>query len=124
LWRRCVAQSDFTATAGAGAHLHQRLPAGELLDRLSDELAMVTIDLTNLDIQESRIRDQLESYDPATLDEKRLEELMKQDPYLVGSDQRQSSPLSSQLLRRGEQLRRERFCLVVTDVSPQEQAAR
>jgi hypothetical protein len=90
---------------------------GELLDRLSDELAMLTIDMTDLQIQENQIAQQLKSYDASTLDEKRLDELMKQEPDVGAAEANQRPPLLDQLISKREQLGRERFGLMVIDVS-------
>jgi hypothetical protein len=91
---------------------------GELLDRLSDELAIVSIDLTELEVQMSMASNQLRRYDPANLDSKKLDELLADDPQLGGKDLTKVNALRDDLQQQVIKLRLERFALKVEDVLP------
>ncbi|HEY7088900.1 MAG TPA: hypothetical protein VH518_12475 [Tepidisphaeraceae bacterium] len=90
---------------------------GELLDRLSDELAIVTIDLTELEVQMSQASYQLKRYDPATIDSKKLDELLADQPQLGGKNQTRVNALLEDLEQQVTHLRLERFALKVADVT-------
>jgi hypothetical protein len=95
---------------------------GDLLERLSDELAMVSIDLMELDIQISQVRDQLKRYDISVANPKQLEELLANDPQLAGANLASLVPLKEDLRRQSMQLVKEKFALLVDDVTLQEVA--
>jgi chromosome segregation ATPase len=93
---------------------------GDVLERMSDELAMVSVDLLELDIQLSRVRDQLNRYNLSVNNPKQLDELLSQEPQLGGGDAAALYALQEDLRKQSIQLQRERFALIVEDVTLQE----
>jgi hypothetical protein len=93
---------------------------GDLLERMSDELAMVEVDLLELDIQMGGVREQLKRYDLSAKDPKQLDELLLQEPLLGGGNRAALSALKEDLRKQAMQLQRERFALIVDDVALQE----
>jgi hypothetical protein len=92
---------------------------GDLLERMSNELAMVSVDLLELDVQLSRCKAQLAEYDIASRNPQQLEELLAKNPQLGGKDLAGFNALLDELTNKLAQLHRERFALSVDDVSLQ-----
>jgi hypothetical protein len=90
---------------------------GDLLGRLSDELAMVEVDLLEISMQISIIEAQLDRYDTYKLDAKRLEELAQSDLKPGWVDVEKLAAMHAELERQLVQLNRERFALKVEDVT-------
>src|SRR5262245_2636559 len=93
---------------------------GDVLERMADELAMVSVDLMELDIQLSRVRDQLNRYNVSVNNPKQLDELLAQEPQLGGGDAAALIALQEDLRKQSIQLQRERFALIVEDVKLEE----
>ncbi|HVT88790.1 MAG TPA: hypothetical protein VHD56_08070 [Tepidisphaeraceae bacterium] len=89
---------------------------GELLDRLTDELVMISVDATDVQLQLAKVKDELATYDPHEMDVKRLDELMKRDSTIFDAGVK-TSRLSNEFKNRIRQLQSERFALKTTDVS-------
>lgn len=90
---------------------------GDLLNRLSDELAMVSVDLTDIELQIGNLQQDLEMYDPTTLSLQNLDRILAQQPYLRPRDRAAKLPLRGELLQQIESLYRERFGLKVQDLT-------
>lgn len=89
---------------------------GELMDRLTDELAMVSIDSTDLQIQLAQLRDEITKTDPAKLTADGLADLLKRDPALDNGPGSALPPLYNELQQQVASLRLEWLKLVVEDV--------
>jgi hypothetical protein len=90
---------------------------GELLDRLADELAMVSIDATELKIRLEQLREMLRQSDPAAMDVKALDAILKEDPAGGTKDGKRLPPLYYELRDQLNELRRQELILKIEDVS-------
>jgi chromosome segregation ATPase len=90
---------------------------GELLDRLSDELSMVSVDFTETELRLAMVRDKLNEVDPLLINADGLKRAMEHEPLL-----RENQPGTSAQMLRGQYARQlddiplERFTLKVLDV--------
>jgi chromosome segregation ATPase len=126
-------QGDVTAAQAALAEAKIRLVEreaglakggkGDLLERLSDELAMVSVDLIDLDVQMQFVRHQLDRFDTNLSNINQLDELLKKNPNLGAANVANLDALQQELQQQYRQLHRERFALMVEDVTLQERPA-
>lgn len=89
---------------------------GDLLNRLSDELAMVSVDLTDIELQIGNLQQDLAMHDPTTLSLQNLDRMLAQEPYLRPRDRTAKMPLRDELLQKLDSLYRERFSLKLQDL--------
>lgn len=90
---------------------------GELMDRLTDELAMVSINATDLEIQVALIQDQISAMDPTRMTSDALGALIASDPTLDPDASKTMPPLFYDMDVERYKLRVEWFTLVVEDVT-------
>jgi hypothetical protein len=92
---------------------------GELLDRLTDELAMISVDTTDLELRLHQVQDELSQYNLANIDASKLDALVKDHPDLAynNTSGENATKLGQQLREEIQDLEIQRFQLMVTDVS-------
>lgn len=88
---------------------------GELMDRLTDELTMVSINTTDLRIQLSSIASEIYRIDPQKMTAGTLEAIMKNQPG-IGKPGIRPTPLMMELDKKANELMLEWLKLVATDV--------
>ena len=89
---------------------------GELLDRMADEMAMVSVDQEELQIQSDAVRRQLQMLNPAVATTQSLEEALKAGLVPPAAGAAGLPPLYGELERRERELVREKVVLEVEDV--------
>jgi hypothetical protein len=87
---------------------------GEILDRLADEMTMVSVDLTDVRIQLDQIEHKLAQLDPATATTQSLEQVIKDRT--VPTSATTLPPLYAQLEHHERDLVKEKVTLQVEDV--------
>jgi hypothetical protein len=92
---------------------------GELLDRLTDELAMISVDTTDLELRLRQVQDELSQYNLANIDAAKLDALVKDHPELSYNNTSgiNATNLGQQVRAEIGDLEIQRFQLMVTDVS-------
>jgi hypothetical protein len=91
---------------------------GELLDRLTDELAMVSVDVTETELRLGQVRGELRMYDPRSIDATGLDRVIQAEPVLRQDESGNNNALALRDQYRNElsKLYVERFNLKVADV--------
>lgn len=89
---------------------------GELLDRLTDELAMVSVDVSEIEIRLEQIRDTLTRYDLNHIDDEKLSAVIQSDPDLRADEQTNVDVMRQKLQEQLVQIWRERFNLKVQTI--------
>jgi len=87
---------------------------GELLDRLADELAMVSVDVTEMQFQLDNIRNELKKYDIASAGPEDLKRLAEERAKVPEANT--LPPLYTELQKKQRELMKEKFGLEVADV--------
>jgi hypothetical protein len=91
---------------------------GELLDRLTDELTMVSVDATDVEIRLNQVQSELKLYSLDKMDPANLEQLVKRDPVLgFSSNNSAAYELRDKLRAEYEDIYRQRFALKATGVT-------
>jgi hypothetical protein len=95
---------------------------GELLDRLTDELAMVSVDVTETELRLNQVRNELKMYDPRSIDANGLDRVIQADPVLRQdkSGSNNALTLRDQYWSELSKLYVERLSLKVTDIDVQQ----
>jgi hypothetical protein len=91
---------------------------GELLDRLSDELAMVSVDVTETELRLQQVRNDLRMYDPRSIDPQGLSRVIASEPALreERSGNNNAISLRQEYQAQLQKIYAERFNLKVADI--------
>lgn len=89
---------------------------GDLIDRLSDELAMISVDATDLQIRAEQVESELRSYDIRAINSDALSQFSQQYQLLLRQNG-DTLPIFNEINKKQAQLALERFKLKVMSVS-------